>query len=186
MVNISSWIITYIEADKKSQGAGGWLLLQGQGAKVTQYRLSPYLWATDAGRMNTDKTSNEPGPGSAQWPQPRAKGGVARNRARDKAITRVPKSIQEPGPKTGLQTICSLVQGAHWGDVLPTAQVSGSSRRQDWRHPHSYSIAQTGTEGSEVSRNGAPSRQRMGWGPMGYWAGHWGLLVPSGAWQKWS
>ena len=151
MLDISSWIITYIEVEKKSQGAGGWLILQGEGARVTQRRLSPHLWGTVAGRLNADKASNEPGPASAQRLQPGAKGDVARNRAGDKAITWVQSPSRSQVQRQDFRQAAAHVQGARQGNELPTAQLSRPSRRLDQRHPHTYSVAQAGTEGSEVS-----------------------------------
>lgn len=45
----------------RSQGARDWLILQGQGARVAQHRLSPHPWGTAAGRLKADKASKVQG-----------------------------------------------------------------------------------------------------------------------------
>jgi len=45
-----------------------------------------HLRGTVTDRLNTDKVSDEPGPGSTQRLQPRPKGDVARNKAGNKAV----------------------------------------------------------------------------------------------------
>lgn len=128
----------------KSQGARDWLILQGQGARVAQHRLSPHPWGTVAGRLKADKASNEPGPGSAQRLQSRAKGDVASNRAGDKVIAWVQSPSRSQVQRQDCRQAAAYVQGAHQGDELPTAQVSGPSRRQDPRHPHTTASLRQG------------------------------------------
>lgn len=160
---------------QKSQGAGGWLILQGQRAWVTQCRLSPHLWGMVTGKPNADKASNESGPGSANKFQPGAKG-CGQKPGWSHSYSVGPKSIQEPGPETEWTQAEAFVQGTHWEDELPTAQVLGPPRRQDQKHPHTHSIAQAENWGlwSEL-KWGPPT-------PMRCCADCWGLLVPSGAW----
>lgn len=126
----------------KKSGSQGLADSSGPGSQSGPAQVIPSSMGHSC--RKTESRQGKQGTGSAQRLQSRAKGDVASNRAGDKVTAWVQSPSRSQVQRQDCRQAAANVQGAHQGDELPTAQVSGPSRRQDPRHPHTTALLRQG------------------------------------------